>query len=242
MATDITNRWMPPSPHREKIVEELDTGRLTLRERGHGLPPVVVHEDGGHIDLPDIRWNGTRWKRAEAPTATVRQTAYSDVCGCSFEAADIINAADVLSAQDVARIQELEKDVEYMVVRMDRRLEKYSNFVAKLKSIAREIGEIARPDPDDVRSYFEEASALLRAGKLDYESKMRLAGITERARLVAQAQEDSMKEKKNLAIQALLAFEDLRGARNWDAAIEEVSAASGSSSAVPRRGSDDGSQ
>lgn len=64
MAIDSGNRWMPPSPHCERIIEDLETGRLTLKERGHGLPPVVVHEDGGHIDLPDIRWNGSRWKLA----------------------------------------------------------------------------------------------------------------------------------------------------------------------------------
>ncbi len=219
---------MPPSPHRERIIEELETGRLTLRERGHGLPPVVVHEDGGHIDLPDIRWNGSRWKLAETPSAGGRQTAYSDVCGCSFEAADIIKEADALSDQDVARIRELEQDVDYMVARMDGRLQKYSDFAASLESIARKIGEIARPDPGDVGEYFEEASKLLRLGPLNSESRERLTDLTERARLVAQAQEDTMKEKKVLAIQALLAFEALRGARNWDEAIEEVRSTDGS--------------
>ncbi len=219
---------MPPSPHRERIIEELETGRLTLRERGHGLPPVVVHEDGGHIDLPDIRWNGSRWKLAETPSAGGRQTAYSDVCGCSFEAADIIKEADALSDQDVARIRELEQDVDYMVARMDGRLQKYSDFAASLESIARKIGEIARPDPGDVGEYFEEASKLLRLGPLNSESRERLTDLTERARLVAQAQEDTMKEKKVLAIQALLAFEALRGARNWDEAIEEVHSTDGS--------------
>ena len=219
---------MPPSPHRERIIEELETGRLTLREQGHGLPPVVVHEDGGHIDLPDIRWNGSRWKLAETPSAGGRQTAYSDVCGCSFEAADIIKEADALSDQDVARIHELEQDVDYMVARMDGRLQKYSDFAASLESIARKIGEIARPDPGDVGKYFDEASELLRSGPLSAESRERLADLTERARLVAQAQEDTMKEKKVLAIQALLAFEALRGARNWDEAIEEVRSTDGS--------------
>ena len=228
MAIDSRNRWMPPSPHRERIIEELETGRLTLRERGHGLPPVVVHEDGGHIDLPDIRWNGSRWKLAETPSAGGRQTAYSDVCGCSFEAADIIKEADALSDQDVARIHELEQDVDYMVARMDGRLQKYSDFAASLESIATKIGEIARPDPGDVGEYFEEASKLLRLGPLNSESRERLTDLTERARLVAQAQEDTMKEKKVLAIQALLAFEALRGARNWDEAIEEVHSTDGS--------------
>ena len=225
MAIDSGNRWMPPSPHRERIIEELETGRLTLRERGHGLPPVVVHEDGGHIDLPDIRWNGSRWKLAETPLAGGRQTAYSDVCGCSFEAADIIKEADALSDHDVERIRELERDVDYMVARMDGRLQKYADFAASLESIAKKIGEIARPDPGDVGDYFEEASKLLRTGPLDSDSRETLTDLTERARLVAQAQEDTMKEKKVLAIQALLAFEALRGARNWDEAIEEVSSA-----------------
>ncbi|MCY4108456.1 MAG: hypothetical protein OXG11_05440 [Chloroflexi bacterium] len=227
MAVELENRWMPPSPHRERIVEELETGRLTLRERGHGLPPVVVHEDGGHIDLPDIRWNGTRWKLADKPSARGRQTAYSDVCGCSFEVVDILKDAEALSEREVARIRELERDVDYMVGRMDGRLQKYSDFAASLESIAKKIGEIARPDPRDVRECFDEAAKLLVAGPIDSGSNDALADLTERARLVAQAQEDTMKEKKVLAIQALLAFEALRGARNWDEEIEEVRSTNG---------------
>ena len=69
---------------------------------------------------------------------------------------------------------------------------------------------------------------MLRLGPLNSESRERLTDLTERARLVAQAQEDTMKEKKVLAIQALLAFEALRGARNWDEAIEEVRSTDGS--------------
>lgn len=143
---------------------------------------------------------------------------------------------DALSDQDVARIGELERDVDYMVDRMDGRLQKYSDFAASLESIAKKIGEITRPDPGDVGGYFEEASTLLRPGPLSPESRQRLIDLTERARLVAQAQEDTMKEKKVLAVQALLAFEALRGARNWDETIRRGEFGQRILIAEPKRG------
>ena len=223
MASDVPKRWMPPSPHSEKLVLELEAGRLTLRERGHGLPPVVVHEDGGHIDLPDIRWNGTTWMRVEGASSDGRQTAYSDVCGCSFEATElIISTSKSLSAEDVGRIRELEDDVEHMVRRMDRRLQKYSNFASSLRLIVKKMTELEHPDPENVQDYFREASELLQQGPLTKQTRMKLVDLTEKARLVAQAQEDAMKAEKTLALQAFLAFEELRGARNWDADFREI--------------------
>ena len=231
MTVDLKSRWMPPSPHREKLIEELETGRLTVRERGHGLAPAVVHEDGGHIDLPDIRWNGSRWTGTASGSTGSRQTAYSDVCGCSYEARDRIAEDSPLTEEDVARIRELEDDVEYMVGRMDRRLGKYYEFAARLESIAAQMKGFASPDADEARKSFEAARAILAPGNMGSDVRSRLLELTENARLVAQAQEDTMKEHKELAIEALLAFDDLRGARNWDVAVEAMRTANGSNAA-----------
>ena len=52
---DAENRWMPPSPHRERILEALQSGAAHLVDQGHRLPPLLVFEDGGMIPLPRVR-------------------------------------------------------------------------------------------------------------------------------------------------------------------------------------------
>lgn len=57
-------RWLPPSPHRERIVRFLRAGRAHLLpstlaaadDRGE-QPPLVQFEDGGVIPLPAVRWS-----------------------------------------------------------------------------------------------------------------------------------------------------------------------------------------
>lgn len=56
-------RWLPPSPHRERIVRYVQAGRAHLlpNDEGHGAepaaPPLVQFEDGGVMPLPAVRWD-----------------------------------------------------------------------------------------------------------------------------------------------------------------------------------------
>jgi hypothetical protein len=58
--------WLPPAPHREKIVEWLRSGRATLLseeeaarypEGPQGREPLVQFEDGGVMPLRVVRWS-----------------------------------------------------------------------------------------------------------------------------------------------------------------------------------------
>ncbi|MBI3971018.1 MAG: hypothetical protein HY332_06985 [Chloroflexi bacterium] len=72
-------RWLPPSPHRERIIRWIQSGRahLLVRDRGaadsggprdsdaagnpsaedRDQPPYVQFQDGGVMPLPDVRWS-----------------------------------------------------------------------------------------------------------------------------------------------------------------------------------------
>jgi hypothetical protein len=49
--------WLPPSPHRERILEYLKAGRAHLLPAEKGDPPLVQFEDGGVIALSAVRWS-----------------------------------------------------------------------------------------------------------------------------------------------------------------------------------------
>ncbi|HEV7215771.1 MAG TPA: hypothetical protein VGP33_11680, partial [Chloroflexota bacterium] len=57
------NRWLPPSPHRERIMHYLQAGRAHVLPPGPPKtagqpeqPPLVQFEDGGVMPLPAVRW------------------------------------------------------------------------------------------------------------------------------------------------------------------------------------------
>jgi hypothetical protein len=56
-------RWLPPSPHRERIVRYLRAGRAHLLPGDEAAgsapaaPPLVQFEDGGVMPLPVVRWD-----------------------------------------------------------------------------------------------------------------------------------------------------------------------------------------
>lgn len=56
-------RWLPPSPHRERILRHLRAGRAYLlppegdARSGGVWPPLVQFEDGGVMPLPVVRWS-----------------------------------------------------------------------------------------------------------------------------------------------------------------------------------------
>ena len=49
--------WLPPSPHREHILDWLKRGRAHLLPASEGEPPVVQFEDGGAIVLSAVRYS-----------------------------------------------------------------------------------------------------------------------------------------------------------------------------------------
>ncbi|MDH7569701.1 MAG: hypothetical protein QHJ73_08960 [Armatimonadota bacterium] len=60
-ATNLIARldpWLPPPPHRERILDFLQRGRAHLvGNAAEGQPPLVEFEDGGVMPLPRVRWS-----------------------------------------------------------------------------------------------------------------------------------------------------------------------------------------
>lgn len=55
---DRLAEWLPPPPHRERILQFLARGRAHLLPASEpGGAPVVEFEDGGVMALPDVRWS-----------------------------------------------------------------------------------------------------------------------------------------------------------------------------------------
>lgn len=56
-------KWLPPSPHRERIIRYLQAGRAHLLrpddpgESGSESAPLIQFEDGGVMPLPLVRWS-----------------------------------------------------------------------------------------------------------------------------------------------------------------------------------------
>jgi hypothetical protein len=64
------SRWLPASPHRERILRYLRVGRAHLISTpDHSSPPLVQFEDGGVMPLPDVRWSEDvrNFHHADAP-------------------------------------------------------------------------------------------------------------------------------------------------------------------------------
>jgi hypothetical protein len=49
--------WLPPAPHRERILDYLKKGRAHLLPAEEGAPPLVQFEDGGAIALSAVRYS-----------------------------------------------------------------------------------------------------------------------------------------------------------------------------------------
>ena len=51
------SRWLPPSPHRERILRYLRGGRANLLPAAADQAPYVQFEDGGMMLLSQVRWS-----------------------------------------------------------------------------------------------------------------------------------------------------------------------------------------
>lgn len=49
--------WLPPEPHRSKIIDFVKAGRAYIQPKRRREPPVVQFEDGGTIPLHKIRYS-----------------------------------------------------------------------------------------------------------------------------------------------------------------------------------------
>lgn len=54
---ESVKEWLPPEPHRTKIIEFIKAGRAYIQPKRRREPPIVQFEDGGTMPLHKIRYS-----------------------------------------------------------------------------------------------------------------------------------------------------------------------------------------
>jgi len=216
--TEIGNRWLPPSPHREAVLEQIEKARCHLEERGHGVAPLAVFEDGGVMELPRVRFDPKRrgFYQAEEGVGTGRQTAHCDVCGTIDELKALLQANPKLEKPQLDRALLLLDDACYMIGRMERRHQAYDRFGSALAALTERLRAVVYPDPLVAPTKADEIRKAIQAMPEGHAAQVpRLHELAETIRDVANHQEQAMRVQKGLAIEAARLYGDIRGARNW---------------------------
>jgi hypothetical protein len=210
------SRWMPPSPHKEAVLERLARGRVHIEEQGHGKPPLLVHEDGGVIELHKARvgsWDLYSEDTAEAPEGS---TKHVDVCGTVDEIEAWLKEEPDGAQRDPDRLDALLKHALYMSSRMQRRWEAYQAFAAQVAEAATRMGAVAGPDCGGLEHHAHEVRQA--AGRGDVEH---VVAHAEAIRDVANALEKTLRQYRDAATQLAALYEDIRGARDWSEDVRE---------------------
>ncbi len=213
---EIENRWLPPSPHREEVLKFLERGRAHIEERGHNVPPLLVFEDGGVMELPLARYKDGNFSPAEGDAAT-RQTNYYDVCGTVDELEKLLKEKPELAQADPARLFELIDDACYMLSRMQRRREKYKEFAEAVKSVSKRLSQITGPRTEDAYEKADELRDFLKNSPEKVSGKLReLHSMAEGIRDVANRMEkEVLYAYRDLAIELGEIYARIKGSRKW---------------------------
>lgn len=213
--TEIESRWLPPSPHREAVLEFVEKGRAHIEERGHNVPPLLVFEDGGVMELPLARYIDGNFSPAEG--AATRQTNYYDVCGTIDELRKLLEEKPELVESDPARFFELIDDVCYMLSRMQRRREKYREFAAAVGSVFERLSQVGGPDTEDAYQKADELRDFLKnsPGKIA-EGLQDLHKLAESIRDVANSMEKALYAYRDLSKELGGLYAQIKGSRKWE--------------------------
>ncbi|MHB1317831.1 MAG: hypothetical protein ACYCYF_04335 [Anaerolineae bacterium] len=214
--TETENRWMPPSPHRERILGEIASGAAHIVERGHGIPPLLVFEDGGMIELPRVRLHETRrglqLSAAEEP-ASRGETRFYDVCGTVDE---ILGQVREGMALDQKEMSALVDDIRYMLERMARRAGQYAAFFDGVREIVETAEALPRPATASAGARLHALNTSLdrlNGGKAP--DSMAVTVSAESVRALAQASEDYLAECRRASVRIGELLDEIRGGRQW---------------------------
>jgi hypothetical protein len=210
-------RWMPPSPHRERILEEIANGSAHIVERGHGVPPLLVFEDGGMIELSRVRLAETRrgpqLVGSDEP-ATRGESRFYDVCGTVDEILGKVHEGRPLNQEEIGALL---SDILYMLDRMARRGEQYRAFFARVQAVAETaLADVPPPAWEAAGRVQAFGDALGMEGSQGALETAEVVARGEHARSLAQDTEDYISRCKSAAMQVCRLYADVKGGRAWD--------------------------
>lgn len=205
-------RWLPETPHAERILEQVEAGSCHLEHRGHRQPPFLVFNDGGAMELPTVRWmktsRGTRLASVSEHHDENRTTHY-DVCGTVDTILDIVKTGG-----DPSQLGPLYDDIEAMIRRMSSRRDEYDSFLSEIgELLARELPEVRRKPVEPAFSWLAQ---LRESAGGEGERTIELA---EAVRDVAQYLEYSLTDMRRIAVRVEALYREIKGLRNWS--VEE---------------------
>ncbi len=215
---DVNRRWLPPSPHVEKVIEMVEKGAAHIEKRGHHEPPLIMFEDGGVIELPKARYEETYrgMQLVSADDASQEGvTKFRDVCGCVDYIKGTLRDNPESVEADPHTFDQLLDHALYMISRMQKREEEYRQFVVDVVAACLPMPQ--GPDPKMASSAVEEIKTLLHSHPEDIRKYADLLNqLAEDVRWVASNQERVLREYKDLAVKILSLYKSAKGARNWD--------------------------
>jgi hypothetical protein len=212
----VENRWFPPSPHKEAVIEFLNKGRAHLEERGHNIPPLLVFEDGGVMELPKARYKDGNFSPDESSSVS-RQTNYSDVCGTIDEFKKLLKDQPDIAKDDPSRLFELIDDVCYLLSRMQRRREAYKEALETVSIVLEKLKQVEGPNTQDAYQKADILKEFLKESpekvteKLDY-----IYEVVEGMRDVANCMESkALYPYRDLFIELGEVYAQIKGSREW---------------------------
>ena len=215
---DVNRRWLPPSPHVEKVIETVEKGLAVIEKRGHHEPPLLVFEDGGVIELPKVRYQETHRGMqlvSEEGVSDSGVTRHRDVCGTVDEIKEILRDDPASVQADPHRFDQLLDNALYMIERMYKREDEYREFLVAIAAICAQPPK--GPDPKMASKAAEEIRMLLHEHPEDVTKYVELLNsLAEDVRHVASKQEKCLREHKELAMKVYALYKAVKGARNWD--------------------------
>lgn len=221
---DVNKRWLPPSPHVDKVIEMVEKGAAHIEKRGHHEPPLIMFEDGGVIELPKARYEETyRGMQLVSVDSAAEEgvTKFRDVCGCvDYIKGTLRDNPESLEADPHAFDQLLDHAL-YMVSRMQKREEEYRQFVVDVVTACLPMPQ--GPSVKMASNAAEEIKTLLHTHPEDIRKNIDLLNqLAEDVRHVASKQEGTLKRYKELAVKILSLYKSAKGARNWDKEEQEA--------------------
>ncbi len=215
---DVNRRWLPPSPHVEKVIEMVQSGAAHIQKRGHHEPPLIMFEDGGVIELPKARYEETyRGLQIVSADEAAEEgvTKFRDVCGCVDYIKGILRDDPASVQADPHRFDQLLDHALYMIDRMYKREDEYRQFLADVITLCAQTPK--GPDPAMASKAAEEIMFVLHNHPEDVGKYTELLNqLAEDVRHVASCQEQVLREHKELAVKVNRLYKDVKGARNWE--------------------------